>query len=72
MIKNSFEPTFTLANLKKDLDTINETANAFGVDLPMCKKANEVYNNAVKNGFGDLDYTGILAYLQKITKSTPE
>lgn len=66
MIKGSFEPTFTLANLKKDLDTINEAAKAFGITLPMSSKANEIYENAVKDGFGDLDYTGILAYLKKL------
>jgi len=69
MIKNSFEPTFTLANLKKDLDTINEAAISFGVNLPMCKKANEVYQKAVENGFGELDYTGILSYLKQASKS---
>jgi len=69
MIKDSFEPTFTLDNLKKDLDTINEAAISFGVNLPMCKKANEVYQKAVENGFGKLDYTGILSYLKQASKS---
>jgi len=69
MIKDNFEPTFTLANLKKDLDTINEAAISFGINLPMCKKANEVYQKAVENGFGKLDYTGILSYLKQASKS---
>lgn len=68
MIKGSFEPTFTLSNLKKDLDTINETAKAFGINLPITVKANEIYQKAVDNGFGDLDYTGILAYIKKLSK----
>ncbi len=69
MIKDSYEPTFTLSNLKKDLDTINEAAQAFGLDLPMAKKANQVYQDAVEKGFGDLDYTGILAYIKEIANS---
>ncbi len=69
MIKDSYEPTFTLSNLKKDLDTINQTAQAFGLDLPMAKKANQVYQDAVEKGFGDLDYTGILAYIKEIADS---
>ncbi len=69
MIKDSFEPTFTLSNLKKDLDTINQAAQAFGLDLPMAKKANQVYQDAVEKGFGDLDYTGILAYIKEIARS---
>jgi 3-hydroxyisobutyrate dehydrogenase len=70
MIKDSFEPTFTLSNLKKDLDTINQAAQAFGLELPMAKKANQVYQDAVEMGFGDLDYTGILAYIKEIARSS--
>lgn len=69
MIKDSYEPTFTLSNLKKDLDTINQAAMAFGLDLPMAKKANQVYQDAVERGFGDLDYTGILAHIKEIANS---
>lgn len=69
MIKDSFEPTFTLSNLKKDLDTINQVAQAFGLELPMAKKANQVYQDAVEKGFGDLDYTGILAYIKEMARS---
>ncbi len=69
MIKDEFKPTFTLNNLKKDLNTINETAKSFGVKLPMSSRAEEIYKKAIENGFGDLDYTGILAYLKQATKA---
>jgi len=59
MIRDEFKPTFTLNNLKKDLNTINETAKSFGVKLPMSSRAEEIYKKAIENGFGDLDYTGI-------------
>ena len=68
MIKDDFSPTFTLKNLKKDLDTINNSAEEFGLKLPMSTKAAEIYQSAVDDGFGDLDYTGILAYLKKAAK----
>ena len=68
MIKDEFTPTFTLSNLKKDLDTINKTAEEFGLALPMSTKANEIYQKAIEEGFGELDYTGILAYLKKAAK----
>lgn len=68
MIKDEFEPTFSLKNLKKDLSTINGTANSFGISLPMTSKAEELYKNAMDEGLGDLDYTAILAYLRKATK----
>ena len=68
MIKDNFEPTFTLQNLKKDLDTINEAAESFNAELSMSKMASKVYQNAMDAGFGDIDYTGILAYLKKINQ----
>lgn len=69
MIHNEFDATFTLANLKKDISTITDTAKSFGVNLPMIKKAEKIYADAVKNGFGDIDYTGILAYIKKTNSS---
>ena len=68
MIKDDFEPTFTLQNLKKDLDTINETANFFGANLSMAKQASQIYQNAIDLGFADIDYTGILAYLKQVNQ----
>ena len=68
MIDDEFPPTFTLSNLKKDLDTINEAAKEFGLNLPLTTKANEIYKKAIDEGFGELDYTGILSYLNKAAK----
>ena len=68
MIKDDFKPTFTLQNLKKDLDTINEADGTFNAELSMSKMASEVYQNAMDAGFSDIDYTGILAYLKQINQ----
>ena len=68
MIKGEFEPTFTLKNLRKDLGIITETANDFGAVLPMAERANEIYAKAVEAGFGEIDYTGILAYIKKLSE----
>jgi len=69
MIKNSFEPTFTLRNLKKDLDTINEAAGEIGLSLPMSTRASQIYQDAILAGLGDIDYTGILAYIENSSPS---
>lgn len=69
MIQDEFVPTFTLANLKKDISTITETAESFGINLPMIKKAEEIYREAVEKGLGNMDYTGILEYIKKINYS---
>ena len=68
MIRDEFEPTFTLKHLKKDLGIIVETANEFGAVLPMAERASEIYAEAVKAGFGEIDYTGILAYIRKLSE----
>jgi 3-hydroxyisobutyrate dehydrogenase len=65
MIKNNFEATFTLKMMTKDLDTINEAAKAFNLSLPMASLANKLYKDATGSGFADLDYTGILAFIEK-------
>jgi len=69
MVKGSFEPSFFLKMMQKDLDEINYTAEKFGANLPFARLANELYQQAVKDGMGELDYTGILAYLEKANKS---
>ncbi len=66
MIQDEFNPTFTLANLKKDISTITKTTKSLGINLPMIEKAEQVYQNALTQGFGDIDYTGILAHIKKI------
>lgn len=68
MIEGKYDVTFTLANLKKDIKTITETARSLGIKLPMIKKAEEVYGNATSEGFGETDYTGIIEYIKKFNK----
>ena len=69
MIDGKYNVTFTLANLKKDINTMIEASKSLGIELPMTKKAQEVYTNAVTEGFGEMDYTGIIEYIKKINKS---
>ncbi|MDC4230757.1 MAG: NAD(P)-dependent oxidoreductase [Nitrosopumilus sp.] len=69
MIEGKFDATFTLANLKKDINTMTRTAKSLEIELPMIKKAEEIYEDAVRNGFGEIDYTGIIEYIKKINGS---
>jgi 3-hydroxyisobutyrate dehydrogenase len=68
MIEGKYNTTFTLNNLKKDITTMTNAAKSLGINLPMITKAEEVYENAIKEGFGDIDYTGIIEYLKKINE----
>ncbi len=69
MAKGVFDPSFYLKMMQKDLDEISFTAKEFGANLPMANLANQVYKDAIKAGMAELDYTGILAYLEKISNS---
>ena len=68
MVDENIEPTFTLRNLKKDLDTINDAAESFDAELPMAKIARKIYADATDAGFGDIDYTGIISYIRKLSE----
>lgn len=65
MARGNFEPSFFLKMMQKDLDELDYTAKKVGANMPMSKLANEIYQKAVKEGLGDIDYTGILSYLEK-------
>jgi len=69
MIDGKYDATFTLANLKKDISTMTNTAKALGIELPMITKAEEIYENAINEGMGGIDYTGIIEYIKKINES---
>ena len=69
MIEGNYDPTFTLENLKKDIATITNTSKELGIELPMISKAEEIYKNAINEGLGNLDYTGIIEYIKKINNS---
>ncbi len=68
MINEDVEPTFTLANLKKDLDTINDPAESFDTELPIAKIARKIYADATDAGFGDIDYTCIISYIKTLSE----
>ena len=66
MIDGKFDATFTLANLKKDITIINKAAKELGITLPMIKKAEQIYENALNEGLGEMDYTGIIEHIKKL------
>ena len=62
MIQGQYPATFTLANLTKDLRTVHA---ASGTHLPLSEEALHIYEDAIKEGLGDIDYTGILEYIER-------
>jgi 3-hydroxyisobutyrate dehydrogenase len=68
MIRGDFEPSFFLKMMQKDLDEINYTASQVKANLPISRLANEIYQKAIREGLGEIDYTGILSYLEESDK----
>jgi len=66
MVKGDFEPSFFLKMMQKDLDEIEYTAGKVKASMPMSKLANKIYQKAIKEGLGDMDYTGILSHLENL------
>lgn len=66
MIKGGYDPTFTLRNLKKDIDTMLSAAETLGMSLPMAEAASLIYRNAEAEGFADLDYTEVIRMIKKM------
>jgi 3-hydroxyisobutyrate dehydrogenase len=66
MAKHNFEKTFALSMMLKDLYAINFTAKEHNLALPMSSMAEEVYRMATNLGYDDIDYTGILAFIEHI------
>ena len=44
---------------------MTRTAKELGIKLPMIEMAEEVYEDAIRKGLSDLDYTGIIEYIKK-------
>ena len=68
MIKSQYPATFTLENLTKDLGMIRDAAKSSGIHLDMSDMILDLYERAVSDGLGDLDYTGILEAVGKNAK----
>lgn len=67
MISGNQKPTFTLANLRKDIGIMIDTAASLGCKLPMTSAAEVTYQDAIDKGHGKLDYTGIIRHIETIS-----
>jgi 3-hydroxyisobutyrate dehydrogenase-like beta-hydroxyacid dehydrogenase len=56
-----YEPNFTLGLAAKDLRLVTEAAEAAGVELRLAPAARSWLERAGEHGFGDLDYSAVIA-----------
>ncbi len=50
------------------MDNINAAEKDFVATLHIDERANEIYRDAENAGFGEIDYTGILEYIKKLSR----
>lgn len=60
---NTFMKRFALALARKDADLVSEAARRAGVELRVVPAAREWFAEAEAQGWGDLDYSAVLAHI---------
>ena len=66
MIERDFEPAFALKYMQKDFDLIMEAAHAVKMPLFTSAIAHQVYTAANVAGYGNLDYAGVVKFLESL------
>ncbi len=65
MIERHFEPAFALKYMQKDFDLIMEAAHELKTPLFTSAIAHQVYTAANVAGYGDLDYSAVVKFLEE-------
>ncbi len=60
---DKYDPDFPLRWMLKDLQLDQKTADECNIDLPITKSASNVYTEALKKGFGDLDFSAVYKFV---------
>lgn len=66
MVQGSFEPTFYLKHMVKDLSIAERTAQENMAFTPALSVLKEVYKGAYNMGLGELDYSAVAEFLAKL------
>ncbi|MGH2811417.1 MAG: NAD(P)-dependent oxidoreductase, partial [Actinomycetota bacterium] len=61
---DAYPPNFRLSLAVKDLNLVEETARAEGLDFKVAAAAKEWYEAADEAGLGDLDYSAVVAHVR--------
>ena len=68
MINKDFTPKGKTSVHLKDMNNILSCAKNFKVHLPISTLVKEMYNNLVKNGYGDKDHSSLYKEIERINK----
>jgi 3-hydroxyisobutyrate dehydrogenase-like beta-hydroxyacid dehydrogenase len=65
ILNQDYSPNFPLRLMHKDIHLMLDAAKENGVDLPGLAKIDEIYEEAARAGFGDLDYAATITLLEE-------
>lgn len=65
ILKEDYSPNFPLRLMHKDMKLMLEAADQNGVKLPGLERVEQIYQEAGKAGFNDLDYAATIMLLEK-------
>jgi 2-hydroxy-3-oxopropionate reductase len=65
MIQHRFEPGFKAKLHQKDLRIVMQTADEFGVKLPVTALIDQMFAELAENGGGELDHSALLKVVEK-------
>jgi 3-hydroxyisobutyrate dehydrogenase-like beta-hydroxyacid dehydrogenase len=66
MVERQFEPAFALKYMQKDFDLIMEAAHELRTPMFTSAMAQQVFTAANVAGYGDLDYAGVVKFLENV------
>ena len=69
MIKRTFEPGFRIELHQKDLNLALQGAKSLGVSLPNTATTQELFNSCSANGDSELDHSGLVTALERMSNS---
>ena len=67
MIEHRFEPGFKARLHQKDLRIITQTAQTYGVVLPMTTLVDQLFTALIEGGGGDLDHSALLTVVEQLS-----
>jgi 2-hydroxy-3-oxopropionate reductase len=70
MVERDFKPGGPAKFQLKDLNTAIASARAFGLELPLTEQVRREFDALVADGYGDVDHSGLLLYLEKLNGRT--
>jgi 3-hydroxyisobutyrate dehydrogenase-like beta-hydroxyacid dehydrogenase len=65
ILNQDYSPNFPLRLMHKDIHLMLDAAKENGVELPGLAKIDEIYEEAARAGFGDLDYASTITLLEE-------